>query len=157
MAGTLLRSGSIFAPAGIIASVLILSPTLISTSPCSTDSIGCRSGSGRILGPLDICILSASSAGAGATMEESSITNLSGHGILGYSPRSRGSVIFPVTAQATHTSGDVKYTLSSFVPLLPGQLRLKDLIEIQSVPGAEPMPMQPWQPLSSSLAPEAMI
>src|SRR5919109_4912342 len=105
-----------------MASVLILSSTLISTSPCSTDSIGCRSGSGRMLGPLAICTLSAWSDVAGAAMEESSTTNLSGHGMLGYSPRSRGSVILPVTAQATHTSGDVRYTLSSFVPLLPGQL-----------------------------------
>src|SRR6185295_18961666 len=138
----------------MIASVLMLSPTLMSTSPCSKVSIGWRSGSGRMLGPLETSTLSAYWEAAGGTIPESSITNLSGHGMLGYSPRSRGSVILPVTAQATHTSGDVRNTLSSLVPLLPGQLRLKDLIEIQSVPGAEPMPMQPWQPLSSKRAPD---
>src|SRR5690606_23304128 len=135
----------------------MLSPTLMSTSPCSTDSIGWRSGSGRMLGPLEISTVSAYSGATGGTMPESSITNLSGHDMFGYSPRSRGSVILPVTAHATHTSGDVRKTLSSFVPLLPGQLRLNDLIETQSVPGAEPMPMQPWQPLSSRRAPDAMM
>src|SRR5690348_13299462 len=157
MAGTLLLRGSIFAPAGIIASVLMLSPTLINTSPFSTDSIGGRSGRGRILGPLETSIFSACSAGTGGIMPESSITNLSGHVIFGYSPRSRGSVILPVTAHATHTSGEVKYTLSSFVPLLPGQFLLNDRIEIQSLPGAEPIPIHPWQPLSRRRAPEAMI
>ncbi len=60
IAGILLLRGSIFAPAGIIASVLYcLLLYQHFTLAARTPSVSCPSGSGRMLGPLDICILSA--------------------------------------------------------------------------------------------------
>ena len=60
--------------------------------------------------------------------------------------RSRGSVITPVSAEATAVSGEHRWTMSSRVPERPGKLRGVVRSEITSVAGAWPMPMQPLQP-----------
>jgi hypothetical protein len=62
------------------------------------------------------------------------------------SARFRGSVITPVSAEATAVSGEQRYTMSSRVPDRPGKLRGVVRREITSVAGAWPIPMQPLQP-----------
>ena len=61
-------------------------------------------------------------------------------------PRSRGSVITPVSAEAVAVSGLHRKTLSSRVPERPGKLRGTVRRLLRPDAGAWPMPMQPLQP-----------
>ena len=102
------RSGRIFAPAGIIWSVVILSPTLRLTPAFIVSARGCDTGNGLILGPLNTSTLSISSAGTGAAIILSLIVNFLGSFILGILPRLVGSVNTPVSAETAAVSGDTR-------------------------------------------------
>ncbi|CAD7767115.1 MAG: hypothetical protein DNFNHJIP_00522 [Candidatus Argoarchaeum ethanivorans] len=98
----LLRSGSILAPAGIIASVLILSASFMSTSPLTSSESGCFFGSGLMFGPR--VIFTVSDCLSGGSIIESLITKRLGDGTVGYIPSSLGSVSSPHTAAAMQVS-----------------------------------------------------
>jgi len=59
ISGILLRSGRIFAPAGMIWSVVILSPTFRMISPVNVAGNGGNSGKGAIFGPRMISMFDA--------------------------------------------------------------------------------------------------
>ena len=108
IAGIFDLSGNIFAPAGIIWSVVMLSPTLRETGADMLSSRGEVSGKGLIFGPLRITTLSISDSGTGGTTMLSLILNTSGSLNSGISPSSLGSVKTPATADAAATSGDTR-------------------------------------------------
>src|SRR6266702_5580603 len=60
--------------------------------------------------------------------------------------RSRGSVIWPVSAAAAAVSGEHSQTESSPVPDRPGKLRGTVRRLFRPIAGACPMPMHPRQP-----------
>ena len=151
IAGTLLLSGNILLPAGIIWSVVMLSCTFRSTLAFNSSGRGSNSGRGFMLGPRSTDTFELSSRGGIILL--SLIRYVSGSDTSGACPRSLGSVITPCIADATAVSGLHRYTRSSFVPLLPGKLRVKVLKEIVSVAGACPIPMHPRQPHWCILAP----
>ncbi len=87
-------------------SVVILSPTLMVTSPLRRSGIGPFSGGSPMLGPRRISTEAARSGGAGSRIMQSSTRKRSGMATAGQSmPRSRGSVITPVTTAAAAVSG----------------------------------------------------
>ena len=78
IAGMFERRGNIFAPAGIIWSVVILSPTLSETSAFISSARGTFTGKGFMFGPLRTSTFGASSGEAGGTTILSFIRNFSG-------------------------------------------------------------------------------
>ena len=102
------RSGRIFAPAGIMWSVVMLSPTL-SEQDASIDSVrGLVAGYSLMFGPLKISTLSISSTGAGAITILSLIRNFSGSSISAAGPSFLGSVNTPASAETAAVSGDTR-------------------------------------------------
>jgi hypothetical protein len=99
----LLLNGNILFPAGIIWSVVILSPTLSNILPDSSVFKDSKFGNGLMLGPLMISIFSA--CFPGGIIPSTLIMYLFGSLTLGYSPIFLGSVICPFIAAATATSG----------------------------------------------------
>ncbi len=97
-----------------------------------------------IFGPLIILTLSVSLKGG--TIISSFTIYFSGSVISGYSPSILGSVISPIIAAAIATSGLQRYTLSSFVPLLPGKFLGNVLNEAVPVAGDCPIPIHPRHP-----------
>ena len=87
-------------------SVVILSPTLISTFPATLSVSALFTGNGLIFGPLTTS--TSASSGAGAITMLSFITNCFGISITGGCPNSLGSVSTPVIALAAATSGLTK-------------------------------------------------
>src|SRR5574341_439162 len=143
-------------PAGMMWSVVILSPTLIATTPLIASGNGSAAGGSPMFGPRKTLTESGSLAG-GRTME-SSIQNSAGTSIDGYGmPRSRGSMIPPVSAAATADSGLARYTFALLVPERPSKFRLLVRMDTASVLGAWPAPMQNPQVASRILAPEEMM
>ena len=118
------RSGSTLAPAGMIWSVVILSPTFSKISPESAAVKPGWSGSGLMFGPRTISTDAGVSGGATimASARSGSPVN---RRICGKSPSVRGSVSSPVSAAAAATSGLVRKTLADFVPERPSKFRLK--------------------------------
>src|SRR5258708_2926681 len=106
MAGMLERKGRTFDPAGMMWSVVILSPTFKMTGPSSLSAKGSFTGRGLIFGPRETSTFLGSFAGG--MMPLSSHTNLSGISILGDLPNVVGSVILPLKAQATQVSGEAR-------------------------------------------------
>src|SRR5665648_304357 len=135
----LLRRGKIFAPAGMMPSVLISSPSLISVSPEMSLGRGFATGRGLILGPR--MTLRPLPSTAGGIIMESSMIKDSGQSIFGYCPSFLGSVIFPNRAVALQVSALARYTLSFAVPLRPSQLRLNERTVTESDAGDAPMPI----------------
>jgi hypothetical protein len=120
------------APAGMMWSVVILSPTLMATSPV-TDS-GKRSffGGAPMFGPREIW--TACGWAAGAITIESSAMNLAGSERAGHSSfASRGSVTTPVSAATAAVSGLTRYTFALLVPERFRKLRLEVRSETESV------------------------
>jgi len=94
------------APAGMIWSVVILSPTLRVTSPSRRSGRGPFSGGLPMLGPRTIWTDAAFPGGAGSRIMQSSTRKASGMATAGKSIlRSRGSVTAPATAAAAAVSG----------------------------------------------------
>ena len=102
------RYGRIFAPAGMMWSVVMLSPTLSTSSAVSVSAKGLLCGKGWMFGPRSTSTASASSAGAGGSTALSSMRNCSGSVTAGMGPSVCGSVIVPVSAAATAVSGDTR-------------------------------------------------
>ena len=157
--------GRILDPAGIMWSVVILSPTLRVSSAEISSSIGFPTGNSFIFGPLSISTFAASSSASGGTIALSSIVNLSGtetsltedtH-IGSPDAASNGFVIYPVSADATAVSGDTRYTFASFVPDRPSKFLLNVLRDTPPEFGENPMPMHGPHAHSRTRAPDAMI
>ncbi len=108
IAGILERNGNILAPAGMIWSVVILSPTFSEHFASMLSASGTVVGNGFIFGPLKISMLSISFSSAGATTMLSFIRKVSGSLISGISPISLGSVNTPVKAEIAAISGDTR-------------------------------------------------
>ena len=90
--------------------------------------------------PRNTVTRAASSGGGGRISMKSATTGL-GTSILGGSnPRSRGSVITPLSAVAPATAGDARYTWSRSVPLRPGKFRFIVRTDGCISGGAWPMP-----------------
>src|SRR4030067_866983 len=89
-------------PAGVMWSVVMLSPNFMSALPFNVAASSLATGRGWMFGPLLIVILDGSLAG-GSTMEAST-ANPFGTFFLGYLPSLRGSVITPNIAATTATS-----------------------------------------------------
>ena len=109
MAGMLLRNGSTLLPAGMMWSVVMLSPSLMTTSARSVSGSASNSGNGTMFGPVLISTASASSGDSGKMMPESSTRYFSGlltPGQVMVLPRSRGSVITPASPDAAAVSGE---------------------------------------------------
>ena len=102
------RYGRIFAPAGMMWSVVMLSPTLSTSSAASASAKGLLRGKGRMFGPRRTSTVSASAAGTGGSTARSSMRKLSGSVTAGISPSVCGSVMKPVSAAATAVSGDTR-------------------------------------------------
>ena len=101
------RRGSTWFPAGMIASVEILSPTRRTTSAAIESARGSSLGRGLIFGPRTITVSFISVEGK--MMELSSVRYFSGSLIRGNDVselRSRGSVITPRKAEAAAVSGE---------------------------------------------------
>ena len=96
------RSGRIFAPAGMMWSVVMSSPSTRRTSAAMSSSRGGKTGSGAMFGPLDISTEPPSSGGG--TIIRSSDGSVSGHAGFGYAPSVRGSVMQPRRADAAAVS-----------------------------------------------------
>src|SRR3989338_3413831 len=90
-------------PAGIIWSVVILSPSFMRTAPLTPLSNLTAAGKGLMFGPL--IISTAVEFFAGGIIKESFTKNLSGIFISGYSPSFRGSAMTPCMAAAAAVSG----------------------------------------------------
>ena len=97
------RNGRNFAPAGMMWSVEMLSPSRMSTSPSIVSLGGFATGSGAMFGPRMIWT-DARSFG-GHSNPDVSIGYFVGSFTMGNLPRSRGSVITPRTAVAAAVSG----------------------------------------------------
>ena len=108
ISGMLERSGRIFAPAGIMWSVVMLSPTLSEHLQSITSSSGLVAGNGFMFGPRRISTLSISFSSHGATTILSFIINSFGSSNSGISPKSLGSVRTPAIAEAAAVSGDTR-------------------------------------------------
>ena len=102
------RYGRIFAPAGMMWSVVMLSPTLSTSSAASESAKGLLRGKGRMFGPRRTSTVSASAAGTGGSTARSSMRKLSGSVTAGISPSVCGSVMQPVSAAATAVSGETR-------------------------------------------------
>ena len=102
------RYGRIFDPAGMMWSVVMLSPTLSTSSAVSASLKGLLCGKGRMFGPRRTSTAPASSAGAGGSTARSSMRKLSGSVTAGISPSVCGSVMTPVSAAATAVSGETR-------------------------------------------------
>src|SRR5208337_5268870 len=101
--GTLERYLSL-APAGIMWSVVILSPTFMPMTPTICSGIGSFVGGAPMFGPLAISTFLLASLGK--INIESSMRNFVGMPTFGYSiPTVLGSVNFPVIAATAATSG----------------------------------------------------
>ena len=148
------RSGRTFAPAGIIWSVVMLSPVFRSTRPeISVPGFGALA-SGAIFGPRTMDTFWASSGGKGLIIRLSSELYLFGiFTLTGGIFSLRGSVIVPLIAAAAQVSGDARMTLADFVPERPSKFLLNDRTVTPPVGGANPMPMHGPQPDSSIRAP----
>src|SRR5437667_7894853 len=93
IAGMFDRSGRIFAPAGMMWSVEMLSPSRIRTSPSITSFGGFATGSGAMFGPR-MTLTEARSFG-GRSNPLVSTGYLAGYSNVGSFPRSRESAILP--------------------------------------------------------------
>src|SRR3972149_6481443 len=103
MAGTFDLRGSTLAPAGMIWSVVILSPTFIRTFPANISGIASLVGSAFMLGPLIISTFSGS--WHGAIIIVSSTWNFSGIATLAaLRPGTAGVRIPPAGALLRHAS-----------------------------------------------------
>lgn len=100
-----MTAGAGFILAGMIWSVVILSPTLSSTGASTVSGRGAVLGKGLMLGPRTISTASISASSAGGTIILSLMRKRSGRVTTGASPRVRGSVSTPVRAEAAATSG----------------------------------------------------
>ena len=154
--GDIGRRGRILAPAGMMWSVVMLSPTLSSTLASMDSARGTVAGKGLMLGPRRISTSSMSSAGTGGTIKLSLMRKDSGIPIFGISPRVRGSVNTPARADAAAVSGLTRYTWASAVPDRPSKLRLKVRREMPPELGDWPIPMQGPQAHSRMRAPAAI-
>ena len=97
-------------PAGIIWSVVILSPHLIRTLPHNFCGSGCGTSGTTMVGALITSTFAASFSLKGGSIKLLSMINSSGRFIFGYLipnsfGKSRGSVILPVRTEATAVSG----------------------------------------------------
>src|SRR5262245_8329758 len=109
--------------AGRMPSVLMLSPTRVMTWPEIVGIIGARVGIGLIFGPRRISSLLPSSAGGMIIL--SSMAYADGRRILaGASVISRGSMTLPAMAAAAQVTGLARYTLMPGAPQRPSKLRL---------------------------------
>ncbi len=151
IAGILERSLRISAPAGRMSSVVMLSPNDRSNSPSRASGRGSNRGREAIFGPRTISTDSPSAAGG--TIIRSSLKNWVGNSTRMGSPKVRGSVMTPVSAEAAAVSGLTRYRLASGVPLRPGKLRFEVRREIPSDLGAWPTPLQNPQVVSTTRAP----
>src|SRR5947207_1990977 len=115
MAGAFDRSTSTAAPAGEMSSVDTLSPSLRSTGASSVSATGSPSGTALMLGPRI-----TSPPPSGATKPTVELANFGGSITAAGSPRVRGSVMTPVSAEAAATSDEQRYTSSPLTPLRPG-------------------------------------
>src|SRR2546426_11633095 len=97
------RNGRNFAPAGMMWSVEMLSPSRMSTSPSIVSFGGFATGSGAMFGPRMIWT-DARSFG-GHSKPDVSIGYFVGSFTMGNLPRSRGSVITTRTADAAAVYG----------------------------------------------------
>ena len=157
IAGMLLRSGSTAAPAGRISSVETLSPTFSSTGPAIVVGQRLEVRERRDVRALDELDVSRPFVGRRHEHRGVDRTSRSAARSAGRAcPRSRGSVITPVSADAAAVSGLHRYTWSSRVPDRPGKLRGTVRRLMRSVAGAWPIPMQPMQPAWWMRAPAAM-
>ena len=138
-------------------SVVMLSPTLSTHCASIVSVTGFAAGKGLMFGPLNTSTFLASSMLAGSTTAVSSIRNLRGILTFNFLPKVVGSVMVPVSAEATAVSGDTKYTCPSAVPLLPSKLRLKVLNDTPALLGLKPIPIHGPHAHSKSLAPDAKI
>src|SRR5574337_203542 len=120
-------------PAGVMWSVVMLSPSFMSTLPLRLSGSAPCFGSSFMLGPRTI--LTSDGSLAGGTTIESSTRNFAGSFTFGYFPSFLGSVMTPYIAAATAVSGLDRYTLSSSVPLLPGKFLGNVLTETVPVEG----------------------
>ena len=151
IAGMFDRKGRTLAPAGMIWSVEMLSPSRISTSP-SIESFGrAATGSGAMFGPR--MIWTEARSFGGHSKPDVSTGYFVGSLKAGILPRSRGSAIVPEIAVAAAVSGLHRYTRSSAVPLRPSKFRLKVRTDGPRVGGAKPIPMQGPHATSSSRTP----
>ena len=122
--GMLLRKGNALAPAGMIASVDISSPTLRSTGSSSRSGRSIEHWEGcdirAFLQRHMICLLDRKRRNQHLTIEDRLVRVCDTRVRLS---RSRGSVITPVSADAAAVSGLTRQTLSSRVPERPGKFR----------------------------------
>lgn len=102
------RKGSIFAPAGMIWSVVILSPVFSETFTVISSAIGSFTGKGLMFGPRTTSTRSASASPAGEMTALSSILNASGIVTEISPPNDLGSVIVPQRADTAAVSGEHK-------------------------------------------------
>ena len=145
------------APAGMMWSVVILSPVFRVTSPRIVSGRGTLSGGFPMFGPRRTVTFEGSSAG-GSTIE-SSTRNFFGTFTSGYSipnslATSRGSAISPLSAQAAAVSGETRKIPASLVPERPSKFRLLVRTETPPEGGACPAPMQKPHAVSRIRAPE---
>ncbi|MBA7586380.1 hypothetical protein ES708_28378 [subsurface metagenome] len=117
------RKGNTLDPEGKMSSVVILSPNFNCTSNSIFFLIGSFKDREIIFGPLITFTFLEFFAG-GIIIESSIIYGISLLISMGSIPKSLGSVILPVKAEAAAVSGLVKYTKAFWVPLLPMKFRL---------------------------------
>src|SRR5712691_5883366 len=104
MAGTFDRNTSAAEPPGEMWSVEILSPAFSSTGALRRSGTGSASGTSLMLGPRTT---SGRSPGpAGGTNPAADASKLAGRTSVGSGGRDRGSVIFPVSADAAATTDE---------------------------------------------------
>src|SRR5918912_1234067 len=139
--GTFERNAITSTPSGERSPVETSSGRTMATVPVKSSGSSSASGGSCMFGPRGTSILSASSSGVGARIWASSTAGYIGaSGRSGYSPSSRGSVITPYKAVAAAVGGLDRYTLSDWVPLLPGKFLLNVLTLTESEGGAWPIP-----------------
>src|SRR5256886_7670992 len=139
IAGMFERKGRTLAPAGMIWSVEMLSPSRISTSP-SIESFGrAATGSGAMFGPR--MIWTEARSFGGHSKPDVSTGYFAGSLTLGNLPSSLGSVITPCTAVAAAVSGLHRQTRASAGPLRPSKLRFNQRPHGPLIRGADPLPV----------------
>ena len=111
-------------PAGMIWSVVILSPTFSRQGSSIVSVRGCATGRGLIFGPRSTSTLSYSSSEAGRSTMLSLMGKASGMATGAVAGTEVGSVIYPVRQLTAAVSGLTRYTPASRVPLRPSKLRL---------------------------------
>src|SRR5512136_1410947 len=145
------------APAGMMWSVVILSPTLIEATPRTVAGNGSFVGGAPMFGPRNIVTLSGSATSFGKTNIRSSIANRFGISTFGYlMGRVLGSTMRPIRAAAAAVSHETRYTWASFVPLRPSKLRFEVRSDTPFELGDWLLPMQKPHAHSSNRAPAAI-